>query len=142
MRLACRPLVLALVLLPAAALAGSTLTAGKLSVNGLEVRDVSCTLEKADFLGLLTVVGALAKEKAALDACAPGGAAFAAEWAWAGGKATDAKVARSSKAAANGCVAKALRRTRATVDGRCTGTVLVGEAKAAAKAADALPPAK
>ncbi|HEY3351605.1 MAG TPA: hypothetical protein VGQ83_00020 [Polyangia bacterium] len=138
MHAAARALALVTLLCPALAGAGSTLKADRLSVNGLEVRQLSCTLEKADFFALMTVVGALAKQKDALDACAPAGAAFRVEWQWAKGKAKGAKVAQSSKAGANKCVAAAVLKTSAATDGSCAGTILVGEAKAAGKAADAL----
>ena len=131
-------LVAAILVLAASVRADTTVTVGKMTVDGQEVRDLKCTLKKAGFFAVAAVVGALSKQKKALDACAPGGAAFQVEWKFEDGKAKDVTVVKSSAKAKEKCVVKALGKTKAPSEGTCSAVVLVGKAEAAGKAADEL----
>jgi hypothetical protein len=131
-------LVVALLSVAAVVRAETTIAVGKMTVNGQEVRDLKCRLKKAGFFAVATVVGALVKQKAAFDACVPGGAAFRVTWRWVGGKATDVAVTAASVKGKNACVARALSRTRASTEGACRAILLVGTPAVAGKAADGL----
>lgn len=121
---------------PPALAAEASLAVDSLTVDGQEVRALSCTLREPDLVALLTVVGALAQQKAALDACAPRGAAFRVRWTWGAKTAAKVEAARAPKAA-EACVARALERTRGPA-GACGAIVLAGDPAAAAKAAEDL----
>ncbi len=129
-------------LIAPSALAETKLNAQKMTVDGLEVRNLSCTLKQGGMFALMSLVGALAKEKKALDACAPTGAAFAVEWAFSGGTVSAAKVARASVDGKAGCVEKALKAQKPTDAGTCTALVLTGTPAEAQKAADKLSTSK
>lgn len=120
------------------AAAAMDLNVGKLSSNGMEVRDLKCKLEKGGLFGSMLIVAELAKHKAALDKCAPGGAAFAVSFTWRDGKTSDVKVSASSDAKANACVIATLKKTKAAVVGTCESVVLTGAKDKAGAAADAL----
>ena len=105
----------------------------EMSVDGLAVRALECTLDKGGFLAAATVVASLAQQDAALDACAPEGAAFAVKWTW--GSGAEAAVTASSKAAASDCIQAALTSTSSALNGQCTAVILVGDEAAAAAAA-------
>ena len=124
--------------LAVSAQAQTNVTVGKMTVDGQEVRELKCSLKKGGFFAVATVVGALSKQKKALDACVPAGAAFKVEWKWDGGKAKDVTVTQSSAKAKNKCVAAAVGKTTATAEGSCSAIVLVGKSEAAGKAADGL----
>jgi hypothetical protein len=80
----------------------------------------------------------ISRQKSALDACVPAGAAFQVKWSWARKKATQVEVTAST-ASASACIRTALERTRQDDnDGDCQAILLVGEKRAAETAADAL----
>jgi hypothetical protein len=134
-------LIAALTLPPAIAVAQTKINVGSMTVNGVQVRDLSCSLKSGGLMATMLVVGALAKEKKALDSCGPDGAAFRAEWTWAGGKTASAKMLASTLKAKDACVLAVVKKTTGT-DGACTATILTGESKAAGAAADTLKPKK
>ena len=115
------------------------LTVGSMAVNGLEVRNLQCTMDKVNFLTGMETVSALAAQKAAFDACAPKGAAFAVNWAWKDTGMADVVVLNSSNTAANACIQKALTKSASSLRGNCSAVILAGEPTAAATAAAALP---
>lgn len=120
-------------------IAAMTLNVESMNVDGLEVRQLQCELEDGGLLASMLVVGALSQHKAALDACAPEGAAFKTTWTWAAGQTSGVSVDLSSKPAKNACVTKVLGdQVQAPVTGTCSAVILVGEAAAAGKAADGL----
>ncbi len=107
--------------------ADANLTVGSIAADGLELRDLMCQVTGGmPMLGALVIAGSLAKQRRALDRCAPAGQAFAATWTFVGGKTRDV-AATGGTPAANTCVAKALARTVATLEGRCGAIVLVGK---------------
>ena len=120
------------------ATAGTTVSVGSLSVDGLEVRDLSCNLEKGGLLASAMVVGALAAQKSALDACAPEGGAWRASWTWSGGALTDLTIPSASAPDKNACIEGALRAVTSDLVGTCEATLLVGDLAAAEAAAATL----
>lgn len=132
-------LATSLVLAPGrAAFADATVRVGSLSADGLEVKDLSCKLKAGGLFAGLMVVGALAKSKKALDACAPQGAAFATDVVFAGGKIASAQVKASSDPAKSACVSRVLEKTRTDLGGTCSLVLLVGKPDRARQAAAAL----
>lgn len=125
----------AVLLVPAIASAQTRLSVESLAANGQQVRDLSCSLAEGGMFAMVGVVAALARQKPALDACAPDGAAFKVKWTWSA-KPTDAVVLQASAPKAKACVEKALKATRGPTAGTCTGLVLTGPAPAAEKAAE------
>jgi hypothetical protein len=123
---------------PASAAGKTRVSVGSLTVDGLAVRALVCDLDDGGMFAVMAVVGALAKKKKTLDACAPKGGAFRVAWTWAGGKTTTAEVKASSLSKKDACVAKALRKASTGPQGTCEAIVLVGKAKAAQRAADEL----
>ena len=101
------------------------ITMGSISADGLELRDLSCELDGGGLFGGLAVVGALAKQKPAIDACAPDGATFGVDFAFHGGR-TTAKVATGGETSQRACVQRALARVHAPLEGRCTAKLLAG----------------
>lgn len=129
-----RLVAVALVLaVPSLSAAETTLNVESLSVDGQHVRDLTCRLGEGGLFAMMGVVGALAKQKAALDACAPSGAAFRVKWTW--GAKTEVGVEAGGDAKAQKCVARALEATKGPTTGTCSGLVLVGTTAAAEKAA-------
>lgn len=132
-------LVAMAVLLPfGTALAGMKLNVDSLSADGQEVRQLSCEMEEGGLMATLTIVGTLAKQKAALDRCAPNGAAFATKFTWKGRATSDVKVTGPATAQQNSCVAKVLAQITPPTQGTCSVIVLVGNTKGAQAAAAAL----
>lgn len=113
---------------------------GSLSADGQEVRNLSCSLDSGGLFAGLAVVGTLAKQKRALDACAPEGAAFSVQFTFADGGAKQAKVLASSAKGKDACVSRALSRLRTDLVGTCSAIILAGNSTAARKAADGLAP--
>ena len=120
------------------AAAGMKLNVDSLSADGQEVRKLSCDMEDGGLMATLTIVSTLAKQKAALDRCAPKGAAFATKFTWKGKAASDIKVTGTATAQQNSCVAKVLAQITPPTDGTCSVIVLVGDPKVAQAAAEAL----
>lgn len=131
-------LLLPCLLATPAAIAETKVSIGAVTVDQLAVRDLSCALDHGGMMEVMSVVGNLAKQRSALDACAPDGAAFRVQWKWTGAGATPVKVLKGSAPGENQCIERALTNTRSANTGECTATVLVGNAAKAAKAADAL----
>ena len=125
-------------LLPGLSQAQTRVTVGSLTVDGLEVRNLSCFLAQGGLLASAAVVSALAKQKKPLDACQPAGAAFEVKWEW--DKATTVEVTRSTAKTRDKCVLGVMKKTRGP-RGTCSAVLLVGKAEAAGKAADTLKPA-
>lgn len=134
---ATRLAALCALLVTTSAQAGSTLNVASLSVDGLEVRDLSCALDKAPLLGAIVVVAALASQKEALTACGPEGAAFATRFSW-----TDRTTATVTSAS-NGkgsCIEAAMAKIPADLSGSCSVVLLTGPTPAAEAARQKLSP--
>jgi len=124
----------------AAGVAGVNVNVADITADGLTVKKLSCTLDSGGLFASALVVGALAKEKTALDACAPTGAAVELKWTWSGGKASKATATRASSPKKAGCVVAAVMSVPAPTNGSCQAIVLVGEGEAAAAAVDQMKP--
>jgi hypothetical protein len=135
---AARRLLLAALVAAPVAEARSRIHVGSMTIDGQAVREMTCELEPGNLGAVMKVVGALAKQKKALDACAPGGAAYRIRWTWVGGKPTAVAVVAASDASGGACVAGVAKLTRNDSAGDCEAIVLVGESEAATRAADAL----
>jgi hypothetical protein len=120
------------------AAAGTKLNVASLSADGQEVRQLSCDLEEGGFTATFVVVGTLAKQKAALDRCAPKGAAFATSFTWRGGATSNVKVTGTTTAQQNSCVSRVLAQIAPPTEGSCSLILLVGDPKGAQAAAAAL----
>lgn len=129
-----------LLLLVWSALAGMTLNMETVAVNGVELRAVQCELNSGGLVASIGVVASVAEQKAALDACAPAGAAARVGWTWKDGKVAETSVQRVEGTAQASCIQAALKRTVSGIDGVCQAVILLGPAEAAAKAADVLVP--
>ena len=96
-----------------------------MEVDGQRVSELRCELESGGLLASALVVGSLARQKPALDACAPEGGAYIATWTWGAG--AEVEVTKGSPESGNACVQKALEATVSDLKGTCTATLLVGE---------------
>lgn len=128
-----------LLLLIGAAVAGTNLSIEELSVNGVEMQQLRCDLSSGGFFAGAAVVGSFAEQKAAIDACAPQGAAARLKWTWNPAEPVKLEVVHSSTASINRCLVDALQKISPSVQGACTGVLLIGENAAAKTAAAALP---
>lgn len=135
-------------LLGASLLLGGTAAAklsfnvAQLSADGQEVRNLTCELESGGLFGTIAVVSTLAKQKQALDACAPEGAAFSVKWNFAKGKVDSIKFLSSTKKDKEACVAAALQLVRTDLGGTCTAIILTGKQAGAHAAAETLAPSQ
>lgn len=105
---------------------GANLTMGSLEVNGLKAENLSCKLEGGG--GLLAgpaTLGALAKQKAPLDACVESPTRARVAWT-AAGTLTDIHVADAPNAKSARCIAKALAAVKAPGNGKCAVTLVLG----------------
>jgi len=134
MRATCLALALCL---PAAAWGESTLSVEKMEINGMEVRDLSCTLTAGEALGLLGITASLSHSQKELDRCAPQGAAFLVSWTWEESS-RRVKVEKASVAKKEACVVRALGKVPTQTLGTCKAMLLVGKRERAQKAAEAL----
>jgi hypothetical protein len=106
------------------------------SKDGFEARNLSCEFAEPTREGPGYIDASLRDADAALDACAPKGAAIDVEWAYLGGPTGEIDVAAGSKKQAD-CVAAALAKIRAGVTATCKATLLLGDTAAATAAFDA-----
>jgi hypothetical protein len=116
----------------------SNLSMGDASADGQRLSRLSCAASKMPLMGSIALVGAIAKHKAALDACAPTGDAAVVTWRVDGGKAVDVKVAGTASTATDTCISEAFARTEGAFDATCAAVLLVGAEAGADAAAAAL----
>jgi hypothetical protein len=113
--------------------ADANLTVGSIAADGLELRELACAVEGGmPLFGTLAIVATLAKQKKAIDRCAPQGQAFTVTWTFAAGKVKQ-PVARGGTDKANKCIASAVGRAAAPIEGRCGAVILAGDAANATK---------
>jgi len=124
-----------LLLLLSVAFAGAQVTIDEMTVDGLSMKSLSCSLERGGLFGPMVVVAAVAGNDEALDTCAPGGAAFKASWTWKGGKTVAVDITEASDPTRANCVEEALKSVTADLEGTCTAVILVGDETAARAAA-------
>jgi hypothetical protein len=108
---------------PSAA-ASANVTMNGVTADGLKAKELSCHAGGGIFAGT-AIVGALAKQKAALAACAKSGEDVRIHFEMAGGKASDVRVAASTPEIAR-CVADAVSAAAIPDKGECVLTLHVG----------------
>lgn len=119
--------------------ADANVTVESIAADGLELRQLACAVDGGmPMFGTLAIAGTLAKQKKAIDRCAPAGQAFAVTWTFVGGK-VKGPVANGGSAKANTCIAKAVAKAAAPMDGRCGAIVLAGDVAKAEASIAALP---
>jgi hypothetical protein len=113
----------------APAASGAHVAMGKLSVDGLTARDVSCHVAGGGLLGALigpaAIIGSIAKRKAELDLCAPAGAEPKVAWTFAGGRTTAVAVSEVTVTVGR-CVERVVKSAVTTGDGECAATLVIG----------------
>lgn len=129
-----RTLIFTLALLPGLASASTTIDVSSLSVDGLELRDIHCTLTQGGLFASIGVAGALAARKADFDACQPSGGSATASWVWRDGGTHDVNVSSATPASAAACVQRVLSQVQSGQSGSCTATIQLGSAPAEAPA--------
>lgn len=108
--------------------AGSNITVGSMTVNGLKVVNLKCDLQNGGFMAAMVVVSGLAKQKKALQGCAKGKETAVSHWTFGGGKIKKASVSKASSAKVKKCVKKALLRVKAgKLIGTCSAGIIVGK---------------
>ncbi len=112
---------------PTQLVADANLRVGDIEADGLALRELACAVDDGPpMLGALVVVASLAKQRKAIDKCAPKGQAFAVTWTFVNGK-VRSPVVTGGSAGANACVAKALVRAAGAFDARCGALLLAGK---------------
>lgn len=111
---------------------------GSGEANGLKLQSLSCVAKKRPLLGAMAMIAAFAERKAALDACAPGGAAAVVTWSGAAGGVTDLKAFTTLGPKSDACVEAALEDAKSPIAGQCAAAVLFGDQDGADAAAKAL----
>ena len=110
---------------------------GTISKDGFEARALDCKLNDAVEGARGFTIAGLSKQDAAFDACAPKGAVVDVEWNFVSNASTDISISAESGKVAS-CVGAAFAKVRAGVgSGKCSVTLLIGDATAAAAAYDA-----
>lgn len=106
------------------------------SKDGFEARNLSCAINVPTRGADGYIAAGLVDADAALDACAPKGAAVQVSWEYLSGQAGNISVDATSSKLAN-CVAAAMGKVRAGVDASCSAVLLIGDAAGAAAAFEA-----
>jgi hypothetical protein len=108
---------------------GANLNIGSLTVDGVEVKQLSCRTAGGGLgglLGSLTIAAGFGKRKGALDRCASAGKTeTVVRWQQRGGKMTDVR-ATGADGKPNPCVARALTGAPAPQDAECAAIVVHG----------------
>jgi hypothetical protein len=107
----------------------ANLRIASLIVNGFAVSDMACKLAGGGLEMLVAgpALGAvIAKKKAALDACAPGGADVSVRWRMAGGRVVEAQAKASDDPTIEACVARVLTSSGGAFDATCRASFRVG----------------
>jgi hypothetical protein len=106
------------------------------SQDGFEARNLHCKFNSATRGGDGYIKAGLVDVDAALDACAPKGAAIDVEWGYISNQAQNISVSAESNSVVK-CVMKAMGGVRAGVEANCTAVLLIGDTAAATAAFDA-----
>jgi hypothetical protein len=106
------------------------------SKDGFEARDLQCALTVPTRGAEGFIAAGLADQDAALDACAPKGAAIEISWGYVSGQARNVSVSAETSKQAN-CVMAAMAGVRAGVEASCSAIMLLGDPAGAAAAYEA-----
>ena len=104
--------------------------------DGFQARDLQCTLTVPTRGAAGYIAAGLAEQDAALDACAPKGAAIEISWGYVSGQARNVSVSAETSKQAN-CIMAAMGKVRAGVEANCSAIMLIGDPTGAAAAYDA-----
>ena len=107
-------------------MAATQLNIDSLSVDGAEIRSLSCQIDKGSLLASMSIGAAIAAQKEALDLCAPKGAAFSVSWTWRGDNSTS-EVLKSSDESARNCIGASIATVQAPLQGTCSAFLLTGD---------------
>lgn len=104
--------------------------------DGFLARDLVCSLTVPTRGADRYIAAGLVDADAALDACAPKGAAVDVTWGYVSGQARNVSVDAETSKLAN-CVMKAMEQVRAGVEAECRAVLLIGDPVCAAAAYEA-----
>jgi len=106
--------------------AATKIAVTSMTVNGLKVKNLSCTLKSGGFFAAAKVVGALAKQGKALKACAKKKKARPrVSWTFKG-KGTAAVAVTAAKKPLAKCIKGAMKKVRSSgIDGTCAATLIL-----------------
>ncbi|MBX7084703.1 MAG: hypothetical protein K1X88_36200 [Nannocystaceae bacterium] len=124
---------------PTPLLADANVTIEGVSADGLELSTLACALDSTPLFASLAIIGALAKQDAAIDRCAPAGDAVIARWRFDAGRTREVTLEGGASERVRSCVAKALGKVAAPFDARCAAIIRVGKADGADRALQRLP---
>lgn len=112
---------------PAAEPEVSEFKAATFSEGGFEARNLNCSFDEPSSKATGYVRASLVDADAALDACAPKGAAVDASWDYAGGPVNNISVGAENQKVAN-CVSAAMsNHLSAGLHASCTAVFLIGD---------------
>lgn len=106
------------------------------SQDGFEARNLKCTFNSSTRSGPGYIKAGLADVDAALDACAPKGAAIDVTWGYISNQAQNISVSAPNNTVVK-CVMKAMGGVRAGVEANCSAVLLIGDVAAATAAFEA-----
>jgi TPR repeat protein len=104
----------------------NVMSAESMTVDGMQLKELSCELGAGGPLGMLGVTAGLRARKAQLDACSPGRETETRVVLHAKGGRFAAVEAKGSSAAIGRCVERALVNQRSNFDGTCSSTLVHG----------------
>jgi hypothetical protein len=110
------------------AVEGANLKMTSISVEGFAMSDMACKLKGGGLEMLVAgpvLAAVIGKKKAALNACAPGGAAVTLRWKIDGGHVVEALASTGDKKV-EACIAKVVRSSIATFDATCRASFKLG----------------
>jgi hypothetical protein len=112
---------------PAAEPEVSSFNAETFSEGGFEARFINCSFDEPSSKATGYIKASLVDADAAIDACAPKGAAIDVTWDYAGGPASNISVVAENQKVAN-CVGAAIsKNVSAGLHASCTGVFLIGD---------------
>ncbi len=97
-----------------------------ITINELTLKELSCRLPTQGPWALAEVTETLARQKRALDACAPSGGVASVSWTFTP-RSTREIVFRDGDRRTQQCVRKAMKRVRSGLDGTCSAVMLLGD---------------
>lgn len=112
---------------------GANATVSETEADGLHLTELACAVDRP-LLGTLAVIGALSKQAAAFDRCAPRGDAAILHWAFVDGRPQEITVRGASSKKAEACLVAALKKVRSPLDARCGAVLHVGDESGAREA--------
>ena len=103
-------------------------SAGTFSVDGVQLRDLSCDLQSRGSMALMRAVDVLGKEKPTLDSCGSPGLRVDVSWRWERSAVVAVRLGPDVPPPTARCVEMTLRRLEPPRDGKCNATLVLGDA--------------